>query len=37
MDIQGGFNQQDSAGFIKIHALRLMAHHRIMKNKANRK
>ena len=30
MDIEGGFNQQDSEGFIRIHALRLMAHHAIM-------
>lgn len=30
MDIVGGFNQQDSVGFIKIHAIRLMAHHAIM-------
>ncbi|MBI5046274.1 argininosuccinate synthase [Candidatus Micrarchaeota archaeon] len=27
MDIAGGFNQQDSEGFIKINAVRLMAHH----------
>jgi argininosuccinate synthase len=33
MDIEGGFNQQDSAGFIKINALRLMAHNAIMKQK----
>ncbi|MBF0313396.1 MAG: argininosuccinate synthase [Oligoflexia bacterium] len=37
MDIQGGFNQQDSAGFIRIHSIRLMAHHAIMKNKLARK
>lgn len=30
MDIEGGFNQEDSRGFIKIHAVRLMAHHAIM-------
>ena len=30
MDIEGGFNQQDSAGFIAIHALRLEAHNAIM-------
>ncbi|MBW2524785.1 MAG: argininosuccinate synthase [Deltaproteobacteria bacterium] len=30
MDIEGGFNQQDSEGFIRIHALRLMAHNAIM-------
>jgi len=29
MDIAGGFNQQDSEGFIKINAIRLMAHHAI--------
>jgi argininosuccinate synthase len=26
MDIEGGFNQMDSAGFIRINALRLKAH-----------
>ena len=31
MDIEGGFNQKDSEGFIKIHATRLMAHSAIMK------
>lgn len=31
MDIAGGFNQQDSEGFIKINAIRLMAHHEITK------
>jgi argininosuccinate synthase len=30
MDLEGGFNQQDSEGFIRIHALRLMAHNAIM-------
>lgn len=30
MNIEGGFNQMDSAGFIKINAIRLMAHHAIM-------
>ncbi len=34
MDIEGGFNQQDSEGFIKINAIRLMAHHAIMHKKA---
>ncbi|MBN2814165.1 MAG: argininosuccinate synthase [Bacteroidales bacterium] len=29
MDIDGGFDQKDSAGFIKINAIRLMAHHAI--------
>ena len=33
MDIEGGFDQTDSAGFIKINAIRLMAHHAIMKRK----
>jgi argininosuccinate synthase len=31
MDIAGGFDQKDSAGFIRINAIRLMAHHAIMK------
>jgi argininosuccinate synthase len=36
MDIEGGFNQMDSAGFIKINAIRLMAHHAILQvRKAN--
>ena len=34
MDIEGGFNQQDSAGFIKINAVRLMAHSAIMQQEA---
>ncbi|RMF05609.1 argininosuccinate synthase [Candidatus Woesearchaeota archaeon] len=33
MDIEGGFDQKDSAGFIKINAIRLMAHNAIMKKK----
>jgi len=33
MHIEGGFNQKDSDGFIKINAIRLMAHNAIMKNK----
>ncbi|MBM3789413.1 MAG: argininosuccinate synthase [Acidobacteria bacterium] len=33
MDIEGGFNQMDSAGFIKINAIRLMAHNAIMRRK----
>ena len=33
MDIEGGFDQKDSEGFIKIHAIRLMAHNAIMKKK----
>jgi len=30
MDIEGGFNQKDSEGFIKINSIRLMAHKAIM-------
>jgi len=30
MDIEGGFNQEDSVGFINIHAIRLKAHNAIM-------
>ena len=33
MDIEGGFNQQDAQGFIKINAIRLMAHNAIMRKK----
>lgn len=33
MDIEGGFDQQDSEGFIKINAIRLMAHHAIISKK----
>ncbi|MEN8151427.1 MAG: argininosuccinate synthase, partial [Planctomycetota bacterium] len=33
MDIEGGFDQTDSAGFIKINAIRLMAHNAIMRKK----
>ena len=33
MDIEGGFNQKDSAGFIKINAIRLMAHNAITKRR----
>lgn len=33
MDIEGGFNQQDSEGFIKINAIRLMAHHAILEQR----
>jgi len=36
MDLEGGFNQKDSEGFIKINAIRLMAHHAIMKKKHRR-
>jgi argininosuccinate synthase len=31
MDIEGGFDQKDSSGFIKVHAIRLMAHRAIIK------
>jgi argininosuccinate synthase len=30
MDLEGGFNQLDSRGFINIHAIRLKAHHAIL-------
>jgi argininosuccinate synthase len=33
MDVEGGFNQVDSAGFIKINSLRLQAHNVILKKK----
>ena len=33
MDEEGGFNQQDSIGFIKINSIRLVAHNRITKSK----
>jgi argininosuccinate synthase len=36
MDIEGGFDQKDSAGFIKINAIRLMAHNAIMRHKVKR-
>lgn len=31
MDIEGGFDQKDSQGFIRINAIRLMAHNAILK------
>ncbi|MFA6923445.1 MAG: argininosuccinate synthase [Bacteroidales bacterium] len=37
MDIEGGFDQKDSAGFIRINAVRLMAHNEIMKKKNSNK
>lgn len=38
MDIEGGFNQKDAEGFIKINAVRLMAHNAITKrNKGQNK
>jgi len=33
MDIQGGYNQEDAEGFIKINAIRLMAHRNILDSK----
>jgi len=34
MDIEGGFNPLDSEGFIRINAIRLKAHHAIMKKRS---
>jgi len=31
MDKEGGYDQMDAKGFIRINAIRMMAHHRIMK------
>ncbi len=36
MDIEGGFDQKDSEGFIKINAIRLMAHNAILKQQSKR-
>lgn len=36
MDIEGGFNQQDSRGFIEINAIRLKAHNAIMTRKGKK-
>ena len=33
MDEEGGYNQEDANGFIKINAVRLMAHNKIIKSK----
>lgn len=33
MDIEGGFDQKDSEGFIKINAIRLMAHRAILRSR----
>ncbi|WP_457551576.1 argininosuccinate synthase [Desulfobacula sp.] len=33
MDIEGGYNQEDAEGFIKINAIRLMAHRNIIDRK----
>jgi argininosuccinate synthase len=36
MDIEGGFDQTDSRGFIKINAIRLMAHRAIVDERLNK-
>jgi argininosuccinate synthase len=36
MDVEGGFDQTDSAGFIKINAIRLMAHAAIVRSKGDK-
>ncbi|MHB8094631.1 MAG: argininosuccinate synthase [Candidatus Aminicenantales bacterium] len=36
MDIEGGFDQQDSAGFININAIRLRAHNAIMSKRGKK-
>lgn len=33
MDKEGGYDQMDARGFIRINAIRMMAHHKIMKKK----
>jgi argininosuccinate synthase len=33
MDIEGGYNQEDAEGFIRINAIRLMAHRNIIDKK----
>jgi argininosuccinate synthase len=37
MDIEGGFNQMDSKGFIRINAIRLMAHRAIVEASKHKK
>jgi argininosuccinate synthase len=37
MHIEGGFNQMDSAGFIKVNAIRLMAHRAIIEKMGKRR
>lgn len=37
MDVEGGFNQMDAQGFIKINAIRLMAHHEISRKRREAK
>ncbi|MBF0406626.1 MAG: argininosuccinate synthase [Candidatus Riflebacteria bacterium] len=34
MDKEGGYDQMDSQGFIRVNAIRLMAHHKIMQKKS---
>jgi hypothetical protein len=34
MDVEGGFDQADAQGFIRINAIRLQAHHAITKKRA---
>jgi argininosuccinate synthase len=36
MDVEGGFNQKDAEGFIKINAIRLRAHHAIVQTRKGR-
>ena len=36
MDIEGGFDQTDSKGFIRINAIRLMAHRAIIEQSENK-
>jgi argininosuccinate synthase len=36
MDIVGGFDQTDSKGFIRINAIRLMAHRAIVEENRNK-
>ncbi len=35
MDVEGGFDQKDADGFIKINAIRLMAHNAITRKRAS--
>jgi argininosuccinate synthase len=34
MDVEGGYDQMDAAGFIRINAIRLKAHHAICRKRA---
>ncbi len=36
MDVEGGFDQSDSEGFIRVNAIRLMAHHAIARRSSGR-